>query len=78
MADNTNTPLPQLKKLCIYQLNCNASNDCQLAMLNLLSPRDWDLIMIQEPYIAFNDVTRATPPWRVVYLQTHKKDPKAT
>ncbi|KIM79464.1 hypothetical protein PILCRDRAFT_74311, partial [Piloderma croceum F 1598] len=47
-------------------------------MLNSLNLRDWDLIMIQEPYIAFNDVTRATPPWRVVYPRTHKKDPKAT
>jgi hypothetical protein len=68
MADNINLPSSQLKKLRIYQLNCNASYDCQLIMLNSLSPQDWDLIMIQEPYIAFNDVTRATAPPGELYI----------
>lgn len=36
-------------QLCIYQLNCNASNDAQLIMLNTLNPIDWDIIALQEP-----------------------------
>ena len=58
-------------QLRIYQLNCNASNDAQLIMLNSLNPNDWDIIAIQEPYIDFNGVTRATHPWRVIYPSRH-------
>jgi len=52
-----------LHQLRIYQLNCNASNDAQLIMLNSLNLNAWDIVAIQEPYIAFNHVTRATPYW---------------
>jgi hypothetical protein len=55
-AHHTNTN----NHLRIYQLNCNASLDAQLIMLNSLNPGDWDVVAIQEPYIAFNHVTRAT------------------
>jgi len=72
--NNTNSP----NQLRIYQLNCNASNDAQLIMLNSLNPNDWDIIALQEPYIDFNGVTRATPPWRVVYPSRHYVAPQET
>jgi len=71
-------PQPPLNQLRIYQLNCNASNDAQLIMLNSLNPNDWDIIALQEPYIDFNGVTRATHPWRVVYPTLHYRLPKDT
>ena len=60
---NANIP----NQLHIYQLNCNTSNDAQLIMLNSRNPNDWDIIALQEPYIDFNGVTQATPPWWVIY-----------
>ncbi|KIM71691.1 hypothetical protein PILCRDRAFT_82529, partial [Piloderma croceum F 1598] len=47
-------------------------------MLNSLNPNDWDIIALQEPYIDFNGVTRATPPWRVVYPSRHYISPQET
>lgn len=71
-------PTPPPNQLRIYQLNCNASNDTQLIMLNSLNPIDWDIVALQEPYIDFNGVTRATHPWRVVYPSRHYRFPKET
>jgi endonuclease/exonuclease/phosphatase family metal-dependent hydrolase len=47
-------------------------------MLNSLNPNDWDIIALQEPYIDFNGVTRATPPWRVIYPSRHYSHPGET
>ena len=71
-------PTSNLNQLCIYQLNCNASNDAQLIMLNSLNPNDWDIIALQEPYIDFKGVTHATPPWYVVYPSRHYTEPQDT
>jgi endonuclease/exonuclease/phosphatase family metal-dependent hydrolase len=47
-------------------------------MLNSLNPNDWDIIALQEPYINFNGVTCATPPWRVAYPSRHYSFPGET
>jgi hypothetical protein len=73
-----NTADPNLRQLRIYQLNCNGSNDCQLTMLHDLRADTYDLVMIQEAYIAFNGVSRATSPWRVIYPRRHFIEPQKT
>jgi endonuclease/exonuclease/phosphatase family metal-dependent hydrolase len=69
---------PSPHQLCLYQLNCNTSNDAQLIILNSLNPNNWDIIALQELYIDFNGVTQATHPWRVVYPLQHYQFPKET
>lgn len=72
MLRNNNGPTRQL---CIFQLNCNASNHTQFIMINSLNPNDWDVIAIQEPYIDFKGVTWAMPAWWVVYPSKHYNTP---
>ena len=52
--------------LRILQQNLNKSLTAQLHLLNTVKPTEWDILLIQEPWIAFNR-TRATQEWRVLY-----------
>ena len=52
--------------LRILQQNLNKSLTAQLHLLNTAKPTEWDILLIQEPWIAFNG-TRATQKWRVLY-----------
>lgn len=62
---------PTIKQqLRVYQINCNKSNTAQSDVINL-SPKDWDIICIQEPYLDFQNLTRSTQSWNVVYPHTH-------
>lgn len=60
-------------KLRIWQQNLNKSLDSQLHLLNSVRPSDWDIILIQEPWIGFNG-TRSSHHWRVIYPETHFVD----
>ncbi|KAF8576367.1 hypothetical protein K439DRAFT_1287663, partial [Ramaria rubella] len=54
--------------LQIKQQNCKHSKDVTLTLLNLANPADWDLILIQEPYIYPNSrLTPATNKWVPLY-----------
>jgi hypothetical protein len=56
--------------LRIWQQNLNRSNTAQLHLINLLaSPQyaNYDIILIQEPYIKFDANTVANKGWYVVY-----------
>lgn len=65
------TPNTHVKhSLRIYQINCNKSNTAQSHIINL-SPADWDIIAIQEPYIDFQNLSRTTTLWRIVYPYNH-------
>ena len=59
--------------LRISQQNLNKSLTAQLHLLNTAKPDDWDLLLIQEPWMAFNG-TRATPHWRVLYPKIYFDD----
>ena len=57
----------------ITQQNLNKSLKAQLHLLNTARPDSWDILMIQEPWMAFNG-TRATPHWRVMYPKIYFED----
>ena len=59
--------------LRVSQQNLNKSLTAQLHLLNTVKPDDWDVLMIQEPWMAFNG-TRATPHWRVLYPKIYFED----
>ena len=61
------------RQLRISQQNLNKSLIAQLHLLNTAHPNDWDIILIQEPWMAFNG-TRATPHWRVLYPKIYFED----
>ena len=51
----------------IWQQNLNKSLDAQLDLLHKASPDDYDILLLQEPYIDHLKNTRATRHWRVHY-----------
>ncbi|KIK47992.1 hypothetical protein CY34DRAFT_36412, partial [Suillus luteus UH-Slu-Lm8-n1] len=53
--------------LCIWQQNLNTSMAAQEALLNSPKISEWDIIVIQEPYINFLRNTRANHRWHVLY-----------
>ena len=59
------------RNLRIWQQNCNKSLDAQHLLLNGLHPDYYDIVLIQEPYIAPTRETRARPHWNVLYPTTH-------
>ena len=63
----------QPQHLRISQQNLNKSLIAQLHLLNTAKPTEWDILLIQEPWIAFNG-TRATPHWRVLYPKIYFED----
>lgn len=67
------------RHLRIWQENLNKSMNANLDLIN--HPRlhlDWDLILIQEPYLDFLNNTRASHNWRVVYPTNHGSSPQHT
>ena len=55
----------------IWQQNLNKSMDTQQHVINSANPNDWDLILIQEPYLDHLSNSRANHHWVVVYPPTH-------
>lgn len=60
IADNDRT-------VRIWQQNLNKSPVAQLHFLNSLDPTLYDIAAIQEPYLDFQGLTRASSRWRVHY-----------
>jgi ribonuclease HI len=58
------------KNLRIWQQNLNKSLNSQLHLINSIRPTEWDILLIQEPWIGFNG-TRSSSHWRVIYPETH-------
>jgi hypothetical protein len=63
-------------RLRILQLNVNKSEKAHLALINRASGKNWDIVLIQEPYITFLGHIRAPnrfnsifPPDRLVKLE---------
>ena len=63
--------------LKISQQNLNKSLTAQLHLLNSAKPDNWDVLMIQEPWMTFNG-TRATPHWTVLYPKVFFEDQAKT
>src|SRR5580698_1720821 len=69
----TDTPT----KLRIWQQNVNKSLTAQQSLINSIHPNNYDLILLQEPYLDHNRRTRANPNWRVVYPSSYYTDNSA-
>ena len=63
--------------LRLWQQNLNKSLTAQLHLLNSARPPDWDLILIQEPWIGSTN-TRTTPSWTPLYPNTFINDRSTT
>src|SRR3954469_12466136 len=62
------------RQLRIWQQNCHKLLTNQLHVINSLSPEQFDLCLIQEPYIDFLGNTHAPNGWKVIYPPTHLHD----
>src|SRR5882724_9656262 len=57
-----------MRKLRITQQNCRKSKTVALGLINSVDPTDWDIVLLQEPYIYPNShLTIASPRWNVIY-----------
>ena len=59
--------------LRIWQQNLNKSLTCQLHLLNTARPDDWDMLILQEPWIGHLG-TRSSHHWRVLYPKSYYAD----
>ncbi|KNZ74584.1 hypothetical protein J132_06538 [Termitomyces sp. J132] len=63
---------PTYRQLRIWQQNLAKLRMAQLNLLNSNTlHKEWDLILIQEPYIDKLNNTRASSAWRVIYPTSH-------
>src|SRR6266481_5733790 len=65
-------PLPV--RLRIWQQNMNKSDWAQFDLINLPIHKDWDLVLLQEPYIDTLGNTKANSKWHTIYPSTHLTD----
>jgi hypothetical protein len=66
------------RPLLIRQQNVNKSLLSQLDLLESLKRDDYDICVIQEPYIDFKGKSRANRYWTVIYPNTHQEHPDST
>src|SRR6266481_4423396 len=62
------------KRLRIWQQNLNKSNKAHFDLINSPLHRDWDLLLLQEPYIDMFSNTKANSKWHTLYLSLHLTD----
>jgi len=75
MSDTT-TRNQHLTKMKIWQQNVNRSLIAQTDVLHSTNPKEYDMILLQEPYIDFLGATRATLYWMAIYPPQHCDAPK--
>jgi Endonuclease-reverse transcriptase len=64
MSESTTTN----KTLRIKQQNCKHSKDITLTLMNMTDPLEWDLLLLQEPYIyPRTRLSPATANWYIMY-----------
>ena len=79
MPENDTPPTqPEKRQLRIWQQNMDKSLDAQSDFLHSLHHEQYDLAMIQEPYIDFRGKTRATPHWHAIYPSLHRTTEETT
>ena len=62
---------PPPKRLKIWQQNLNKLEKVQFDLINSSIHRDWDLLLLQEPYIDKLGNTKATSKWHTLYPSSH-------
>jgi len=65
---------PMPVRLKIWQQNLNKSDKAQYDLINSPIHEEWDLLLLQEPYIDARGNTKANPNWRVLYPSSHLTD----
>jgi hypothetical protein len=75
LMPTNHTDTTQQRPLQIRQQNTNKSLESQIDLLASLKRNEYDLCLIQEPYIDFKGKTRANRNWMVIYPNTHQKHP---
>ena len=68
---------PPPKRLRIWQQNLNKSNKAQFDLINAPLHKDWDVLLLQEPYINNLGNTKVTSRWHVIYPSSHLTDSSA-
>jgi hypothetical protein len=66
------------RPLQIRQQNVNKLLVSQLDLLQSLKRDDYDVCVIQEPYINFRGKTQANRLWSVIYPSMHQEHPDST
>src|SRR6266481_3466748 len=65
---------PPPTRLHIWQQNLNKSDKAHFDLINTPVHKDWDLLLLQEPYIDAFGNTKATSKWHVIYPLSHLTD----
>jgi len=65
---------PTPRRLIIWQQNLNKSKKAQFDLINSPIHKDWDVMLLQEPYIDKYGNTKATSKWHMVYPTDHLTD----
>ena len=71
MSDNLE---PSPKRLRIWQQNLDKSDKAQCNLINSSVHKDWDLLLLQEPYIDKFGNTKVTSKWHTIYPSSHLSD----
>ena len=71
------TLAPPPTRLRIWQQNLNKSDKVQFNLINAPLHKDWDIFLLQEPYIDNLGNTKATSRWHVIYPSSHLADDSA-
>ena len=61
-------------QLRIWQQNLNKSLTSQLHLLHSARPSDWDIVLIQEPWLSSTSNTRSSHHWNVLYPNASRVD----
>ena len=65
--------LPPMR-LKIWEQNLNKSNKAQFDLINPPIHKEWDVLLIQEPYIDSFSNMKATSRWHITYPSSHLAD----
>ncbi|KAJ8468306.1 hypothetical protein ONZ45_g17291 [Pleurotus djamor] len=65
---------PTTESLRIRQMNIDKSRDAALTLINSNLHEDFDIILIQEPYLDFQGLSRANRRWKLVYPSKLSQD----
>ena len=70
--DNADENRGRSSRLRIWQQNLNKSPDAQSDLIHKIN--DYDIMLIQEPYIDFLGNNRATRAWTTLYPTRHRDE----
>src|SRR6266481_368946 len=65
---------PNPARLRLWQQNLNKSDKAHFDLINSPVHRDWDLLLLQEPYIDMFGNTKANSKWHTLYPSLHLTD----